>query len=347
MKRKGLSSKVVFMFMLCSILCISNGLTLTTTPDAEYFPSGWRINPGYPIKDPEFEIIKDSAGAWKGDKYAYVRGDLMSSMISVSGGDELEISFYAKDAEQDNVSCSLYTYSNGKFVGGLTGFKQKAGTDWTRISGTIKIPLTTEEGKLYEKRVDKPYPIDMIVVALSGNVKTGSYFDYPEIAHIKTGEWAHPECARYEGRGSLKLSQRNYADALENFNIALRFAKTKVEKSLLSSRIEEIERTKKALATGEKGEGLFLQADACEKAGRYSDAVAEYERIKDQSDPENDYLREVALFNIAGLYRKDKDYTAAHRTYKEIFSLPGLTDYYRIYGLFRQAEVYTEQKEYA
>ena len=347
MERNCLLRKAFLLAIACSILNISGGLAWTTIPDAEYFPSGWRLNPGAHFKNPKFEIVKDSPGAWKGNKYVYVRGHLMSGMISVSGGDELEISFYARDAEQKDVSCLLYAYSGRKFVGSLKGFTQKAGTDWTRASGTIKIPATTDETRLEEKMVDKPYPIDMVVVVLAGNMETGAYFDYPEIAHVKTGEWAHPECARYEGRGSLKLSRRNYAGALEDFKNALKLAGSQKEKKLLASRVEETERMKKALATGEKGEGLFLQADIYEKEGRYREAIKEYERIKDQSDPENDYLREVALFNIAGLYRKDKDYTAAHRTYKEIFSLPGLTDYYRIYGLFRQAEVYTEQKEYA
>ena len=91
-------------------------------------------------------------------------------------------------------------------------------------------------------------------------------------------------------------------------------------------------------------EKLFQTADDFIKKGNYKLARAEYEKIKNISSI--DYGLPLALFNIAESYRLEKDYQNAHKTYKEIFSIPGLSDYYRIYGLFNEATLYIEQKNY-
>jgi len=79
-------------------------------------------------------------------------------------------------------------------------------------------------------------------------------------------------------------------------------------------------------------------------SGDYKGARKEYEKLKGMASVE--YGREIALFNIAESYRLEKDYANAHKTYGEIFALPGLTANYRIYGMFKEAGTYLEQKDY-
>ncbi len=137
---------------------------------------------------------------------------------------------------------------------------------------------------------------------------------------------------------------KDYGGALESFNRALSLAETEEEKSEILASITETASAEKISRTEGKTAGFFLKADRLASAGKYAEARREYEAMKKIS--EKDFLKEIALFNIAELYRIEKDYGNAHRTYREIFSLPEMTPYYRIYGLFRQAEVYAEQKEY-
>jgi len=333
--------KTGLLVLMLSFFSFSTGWTL---PNPSYFPNGWSLNRGTPkgIKM-EYKVLADS-GAHEGDTYAFVRGHLMSEQFSVSAGDELEISFYARDPEGNEVSCMLYTYSfqeggTLRYSGTITGFSQKAPPQWTEVTGTIKIPGLVEDEERFVKGKN---PADAVIVVLASN--TGAYFDYPSIVHIKTGTWNNAECARHEGRGRLKLSQGNYRGAIEEFNEALAIVETTGEKNLILARIEETERTEKIEATWKKTENIFPLIDDLVKQGRYENARKEYEKIRKLS--ENDYLKELSLFNIAELYRLEKDYRNAHSAYRSIFSIPGLTPYYRIYGLFRQAEVYSEQRDY-
>jgi len=307
------------------------------------FPKGWMLNNA--VKNSELRVITDKksswdpqAAIWRGDTHAFVRGHLMSKQFAVSGGDELEISFYAKDPDGKDVACKAYVYSrseDGKlhYSGGLPGFSSKTGAEWSLVSGKISIPW-----KL--KYTDKS--VDAVIVVLVSD--TGAYFDYPSISHVRKGEFSNTEYAIHESAGRQKLAQGNYTGARKEFNIALKFAETEGERKLAFSSIEEIDRTEKIATTSKKAETVFKQADAFVKKGRYRDARAEYEGIKKMSGM--DYLKEIALFNIAELYLKEKDYANAHRTYSEIFAIPDLTVYYFIYGLFRQAEAYAEEKKY-
>ncbi|HNS32510.1 MAG TPA: right-handed parallel beta-helix repeat-containing protein [bacterium] len=96
--------------------------------------------------------------------------------------------------------------------------------------------------------------------------------------------------------------------------------------------------------TGSHAVGILKAADKYIEKGDYEGARREYGKLEDMKSVE--YGREIALFNIAESYRLEKDYERAHKTYKEIFSLSGLTANYRIYGLFMQAEVYEEEGDY-
>lgn len=105
---------------------------------------------------------------------------------------------------------------------------------------------------------------------------------------------------------------------------------------------QEIEKLGKGQTT--TLEQIFKSADDFIKKGNYRLARAEYEKIKNISSI--DYSLPLSLFNIAESYRLEKDYPNVHKTYKEIFSIPGLSSYYRIYGLFSEAEVYMEENKY-
>ncbi|MCK9266207.1 right-handed parallel beta-helix repeat-containing protein [bacterium] len=87
---------------------------------------------------------------------------------------------------------------------------------------------------------------------------------------------------------------------------------------------------------------IFATADEYIRAKNYKGAIEEYNKLKSLPN----FGTEFALFNISETYRTAKDYASVHKTYGEIFNLPNLTSYYRIYGLFRQAEVYIEQKNF-
>ena len=139
---KKLSAKILFVWVLFSLCNAPAGWTF---PNASYFPKGWSLNPGTPQNiSREYKIVSDGK-AFTGDTYAFVRGHLRSSQESVSGGDEIEISFYARDPEGKEVSCLFYTYSltetgSLRYSGTLTGFTRRASPEWAKFSGTVKIP---------------------------------------------------------------------------------------------------------------------------------------------------------------------------------------------------------------
>ena len=91
-------------------------------------------------------------------------------------------------------------------------------------------------------------------------------------------------------------------------------------------------------------EQLLSAADSFIRARKFKEARGQYERLKDVSGI--DYGKQMALLNIAESYRLEKDYPNAHRSYDEFQKIEGLTGYYRIYGFFRESEVYFEQKNY-
>ena len=332
--------------LLILTLVLASGSTVRALEKPIDFPKGWSLNNGVrSIKNIEFKVITDSKGGWdpqtaiwRGDTYAFVRGHLMSEQFAVSAGDELEISFYAKDPDGKDVSCKIYAYSrlgNGslRYSGDLTGFSHKAVADWIVVSGTIIIP---------EKLPSSNKTVDAVIVVLASD--TGAYFDYPTISHIKKGEFSNPEYARYEGTGRAKLAREDYAGAREAFHNALKCASTEDEKKLVQSQIKETDKMERISTTAEKSKTAFKKADALVKQGKYADARKEYEGIKKASGM--DYMKEISLCNIAKLYCMEKDYANVHKTYGEIFALPGLTAYYIIYGLFQEADAYIEQKNY-
>jgi len=344
------------------------------------FPEGWRLNAGYPPElKPEYREITDSKGAYKGDKYAFVRGHFLSSLITVKTGDEIELNFYAKDPREKDVLCLFYAYTRSesgalKNSGVLPVSTHKTTPEWTEITTVIKIPERTA-------------PVDAAIVVLASN--TGAYFDYASITHVKMSEFKNPRCAYHEARGRAKLAEEDFEGALKEWNSALpltaedkeknhilsqisalyetrgrmklenedfdgageelesalKFAVTEKDRNRILEEILKARRLEKIAGMEKKTEGMFLKADAYEKEGMYKDARKEYESIKKKS--RGDFLAEIALFNTARLYTKEKNYAGAHKTYRELLSLPDLTGFYRIYGLFRQAETYTEQGQYS
>ncbi|MCK9265497.1 right-handed parallel beta-helix repeat-containing protein [bacterium] len=330
-------------FLFIFLFFVSKGWTL---PSYLYFPKGWSLNTGTPPNiEKKFEILDDT-GSYTKSSYAFVRGHLMSNQFNVLGGDELEISFYAKDSEEKNVSCLLYTYSRQeggalKYSGIITGFTQKVGKEWTNLSGVVKIPKVSEDEESYVKGKNS---VDAVIIVMASN--TGAYFDYPVINYIEASRWDNIEAGRYQGRGQVKYNFGQYSEALQEYNQALKFAVTSKDKEQITASIEEAKQLEKLETTDKRTENIFPKIDLLIKQKKYRQARAEYEKLKKLSD-NRDYLKEISLFNIAELYRLTKDYKNVHKTYQEIYSLPNLTDYYRIYGLFRQAEVYIEQKNYS
>ena len=344
------------------------------------FPDGWRLNKGWPSElKPEFREIKNAGEACKGEKYAFVRGHFLSRMIEVKAGDELEVRFYVKDPREKDISCLFYAYTrseNGKLKnsGIMPVSTHKTAAEWTEVTTVIKIPERTS-------------PVDGAIVVLASNtgaffdyasvadVKI-SEFSNPLCARYEARgrtklaeedyegaikEWnsALPLAAKeeekkhilpqissvYETRGRMRLANEDFGGAREELDSALKFAVTEKDRDRILAEISRARRLEKIAGTEKKTEGLFLKADAYEREGRYGDARKEYESIRKKS--RGDFLTEIALFNTAGLYRKEKNYASAHTTYNELFSLPDLTGLYRIYGLFRQAETYIEQGQYS
>ncbi|MCK9266933.1 hypothetical protein M0P98_08730, partial [bacterium] len=306
------------------------------------FPEGWSLNNA--VKDSIFRVIKEKEiwdpqkATWQKNTYAFVKGHLMSKQFEVSAGDEIEIGFYAKSAEEKEVLCTIYTYARtekGGFAynGGLKGFKGSAKKEWTLISGKIIIP---------DKLQNYNRSVDAIIVTLVSD--TGANFNNPSISHIKKKMFSNPEYAVQEAAGRARLVRQDYTGAREAFNSALKLAGTEDETKLILSHIEETDKTEKISTTTEKAKTIFKKADDFIKQGKYREALIEYQSIKDTSGI--DYMKEISLCNIAKIYRLNKNFANAHKTYNEFLGLPGLTDFYRIYGLFEQAETYLEQKNY-
>ena len=325
--------QAVAVFLISAIL---NTVTGWALPEPESFPAGWRLNRSGPTAaEMEFKVIDDPAAAYKGKTSAYFKGHLMTEdTLYVAHDDKLTITFYAKDPAGKDVSVQLYTYALNQrgrlaFTSQMNVMKKTPGTEWTKIEGSIRIPE-----KAGHKRIN--------AVKITLVSRTGTYIDYVQVVHTRTPEWKNYQDAFLEG--SRKESMGDFTGALRDFNAAVKLAGTEKEKEEAMSRAEEME---KRIGRG-KGktaiDEIFDRADACVKEGNYTEARREYEKIKKLK--EVDYSMPLALFNIAELYRMEKDYVNAHKTYGEIFSLLNLTPYYRIYGLFQQADTYLEQKDY-
>ncbi len=91
-------------------------------------------------------------------------------------------------------------------------------------------------------------------------------------------------------------------------------------------------------------ETIFRNGDILIDSKDYNGARKEYAKIRDMKQVS--HAAEMVLFSIAKSYRLEKNYAAAHKTYGEIFNIPGLTPNYRIYGLFLEADLYMEQGDY-
>ncbi len=87
---------------------------------------------------------------------------------------------------------------------------------------------------------------------------------------------------------------------------------------------------------------IFKRCDALLEAKDYNGARAEYLKLRQLPN----YGNELSLFNIAESYRLEKDYRNGEKTYGEILSIPGLVPSYRIYALFRQAEMFLEAGDF-
>ncbi|HNS31529.1 MAG TPA: right-handed parallel beta-helix repeat-containing protein [bacterium] len=129
----------------------------------------------------------------------------------------------------------------------------------------------------------------------------------------------------------IKEKQGDYRSAIEDFRSVLELEVTERQKAAVLSKISELELDE-----------IFNRADRYIKAGDYQGARAEYGKLKHLPD----YGRELAFFNMAESCRLEKDYSNVHRIFSEIYAIPGITPFYRIYGLFKEADVYLEQKDY-
>jgi len=142
------------------------------------FPAGWVTNPGVRIANGEYRLISESGKAQSGKNCIFVRGHFRTTQsIKVSPGDTIEISFYAMDPDEKDVYAYLYLYGfneEGKkrFIGSPTA-KQKAKSEWARLTAVLVIPEKAMDTKVAE-----------VLVALSS--KTGAYFDNVEITRKKS-----------------------------------------------------------------------------------------------------------------------------------------------------------------
>jgi len=144
------------------------------------FPMGWKTNSGVKTEKGEFRMITDSSISHAGKNCVFIRGHLSTGKVTeVSGGDKIEVVFYAKDPDKQKAAIHLYLYGmndKGKqtFAGSIA-FNFETEPGWTKKTGTLTIP---EKGNNNAK-------ITGATLALSS--RTGVYFDDIE-ATIKKAE---------------------------------------------------------------------------------------------------------------------------------------------------------------
>ncbi|MCK9266541.1 right-handed parallel beta-helix repeat-containing protein [bacterium] len=330
--------KKVYIFLFLAALLSNTLLFSWSFPPPVRFPQNWKPNPGATTGKIEYKIIDDPKEAYKGDKYVYLKGHLaIDNVIDVYAGDKINISFYAKsDTGQPDVSTSLYAYQKNEY-GGITYIStinvtsKKIGQEWTEVKGTIIIPETFRE-----KRVNS------VKVALIS--KTGVYFDYPQVEHIKTLQLLNFDDAY--NQSAQNIIKGDFEAAVNLLNQALKLARTDTEKEKALKKIKDAEYRLGAENAIVNIKEIFSRADDYIKSGDYKNARSEYEKLNQLKGV--DFLEYLALSNIAESYVLEKDYKKALKTYEKLLKLPDLKQfpYYKIYGLFRQAEVFTEQKDY-
>ena len=336
--------------ILVAVFAAASASGAWTPPTPVDFPTGWRLNrSGTTAATMEYKVIDDPAGAYKGKRYAYLKGHMMidgsildRGTIPVAAGDRFDLVFYVRTPGKSEVSARLYAYeriTKGKgvsattrysYMGGLPILTQQAGANWSKVGGSITIPET-----MIGKRVN--------AVNVSLSSAAGAYFDFVEVVHNRAAQWMNYEDAYYEG--GRKLIDNDYAGALEDFSSALSLATTDVEKAEASKKMKEVAQRNIMANVAPIVDDIFSRADIYLKEGRYSAARSEYDKLKDLRGL--DYNTVLALSNIAETYRLEKDYANAHRTFNDMRNIKNLTPHYKIYGSFREAEVCLEEKDYS
>ena len=336
--------------MLIAVFAVASASAAGGSPTPFDFPDGWRANrSGKNAATMEYKSIDDPGGAYKGKRYVYLKGHLMteggtldSGTICVAAGDRISVAFYVKDPAGTEVSACLYTYErivegNGitsitrySYIGDLIVLTQQAGANWSKADGNVVIPETFRGRRVHAVKV-------ALVSA------TGAYFDYARVLHRRTVKWLNFEDAYYEG--TQKANKKDYTGALTDFAAAVTLAKTDDERIKTSKDIQEVERRNRIETARAVTDEIFTKADRYITKGKYRHARGEYKKLREGNWL--GYNSVIAMFNIADSFRLEKDYRNAHKTFNELLAIPNLTSLYRIYGLFRQAEVYLEQKDYA
>lgn len=298
-------------------------------PGSIDFPDGWRLNGSYPRDiERKFLVIADKTTAYKGEKYAFVRGHLISKEILVNSGDTIEISFFVKDPALKDIGCYLYAYSSGRFLSTYTVFTSKSTSEWSQVSGKIQIPDTS------------PNRIDVVTVVMASN--TGAYFDYPAILHIPAGRNA--ESVRYEAVADIKVKEGDYKSAMDLMQQALAYETSEVEKRKIISKIEEISEKKKHFKSCQKIAEVLSEAGTYIKKGNYKKAESLYQQLAGDKETPEVYFS--GLCGLGGIKELRGDVKGALKIYESLAGEPKISTDGKIYVLFQAAQLYELEKKY-
>ncbi len=201
-------------------------------------PEGWRPNIGIKVPNPEYRLITDSKQSYSGNNCVYVAGHLaQNSVFGVTAGDEIEISLYVKDPNKKPIDVYLYYYSIGEkaktLFAGSGFFRVKTEAEWTKHTGTIKIP-------------DESRGMRVNSVKFSITSNTGAYFDDISLIHKRPSSWLNFQDAWIEG--NKKFEKNDFSGARQDYLTGLDLTKEKHERLDVLLKISETYQNEKNFA---------------------------------------------------------------------------------------------------
>jgi len=120
-------------------------------------PAKWTLNLTATAKDGEFRFIQDKSQSKSGNNCIYLKGHIMTPTIfEVSAGDEVEVTFFAKNPEKSEIFFYLYGYgkTEGKYASiGSLFFKTTTESEWSEKTGKLSIPEKVNNKELNGIRI--------------------------------------------------------------------------------------------------------------------------------------------------------------------------------------------------
>ncbi|MCK9265489.1 tetratricopeptide repeat protein [bacterium] len=313
-------------------------------------PKGWRPNRGIKMPNRQHRLITDSKQSHSGNNCIYLIGHFaQDGTLGVTAGDEIEISLYVKDPNKKTAGVNLYYYSigekNKRLFAGSGAFNIKTEEEWTKQTGTIKIPNESRGMR-----------VNFVKLAIYS--KTGAYFDDISLIHKRPTSWLNFQDAWIEG--NKKFEEKNFSGARQDYltglklteerqerlDTLLKIAETYQNEEKFTQEIEVLNRIIEAenpdIET--KLSVIFKISEGYVKLKEYDKARGQLNNILKMGKEANP-VKVEAQQEISDTWIKEKNYPKAILSLEEIFKMEQAGNLVKVSTQFKLGDTYLLAKD--